>query len=209
MQGELILDAGCGVCGPSTDIAEAIPNLTIFSATISTSQAKIARKSITIKNLSPHITVFVTDYHYLPFVNDFFDRVLFIESSEHSYDQFKLFCETFRVLKPGGILYIKAVFIQDRTLSEDETRLLFEGQQIYASQLTTMQQTTNQITEAGFLIIHSQALDDIIDTAPFAAAMVEHREDSNTFTELGKMHRRPTTMNVLAPVHFGEIVAQK
>jgi len=206
--GHWVLDAGCGVCGPSIDIAQSIPNLHIAAITISPVQANLAKKFVHHAGLAEHIEIAIADYHDLPFCDSIFDRAMFLESSEYSYDRKHLFREVYRVLRPCGILYIKYVFIEDRPLTDEELLALSESEEVYALRLATMRETANAIKEAGFKKIDSQVIDDVISTDHFARAMVYREGNRTELTELGKLHVRPT-MHLHTPVHFGEIKAYK
>lgn len=105
-----ILDAGCGVCGPSAHIAEAMPAAFVDAVTISPVQARAAECLLAARRLSDRICVRVADYHALPYPDATFDAALFLESAGHSDDPLRLFAEMFRLLKPGGTLYVKDHF---------------------------------------------------------------------------------------------------
>lgn len=52
------------------------------------------------------------DGHKLPFKDNSFDLVLSQAVIEHLYDPFTAVTEIFRVLKPGGVVYVESAFIQ-------------------------------------------------------------------------------------------------
>ena len=116
-RGARILDAGCGVCGPSIDIASGIDDVCFDCVTISPVQASIAKQNVDHRGLRSRVRVQVGDYHHLPFQDDFFDTAVFFESACYSYDQGALFQEVRRVLTPAGRLYVKDVFVEDGVLS--------------------------------------------------------------------------------------------
>jgi sterol 24-C-methyltransferase len=207
--GDRVLDAGCGVCGPSIDIAQAITDLHINAITLSPVQASIGKSLIHQVGMADHIQIAIADYHSLPFCGAIFDRVVFFESVEYSYDRNQLFVEVYRVLRLGGTLYVKSVFKEDRPLTNDEQRVLAEAEKVYALRLATMRDTELAIKWAGFKGVISRTLDDIISTDHYAKAMVREEGNYTMFTELGKLHIRPTTMHLRSPIHYGEIKAYK
>src|SRR5579859_2281226 len=76
-----ILDAGCGVGGPSIWLAENF-EVKITGVTISALQAQKAREEVEKAGLSERVNIIRGDYHslsgHLP--SEIFDRVLFLES---------------------------------------------------------------------------------------------------------------------------------
>src|SRR5262245_1173717 len=55
--GQRVLDAGCGVCGPSIDIATSIKDVCIDAVTLSPLQAKIARQAVKAAELADRIEI--------------------------------------------------------------------------------------------------------------------------------------------------------
>lgn len=106
--GMRLLDAGCGVCGPSIKIAK-IMNVAIDAVTISPVQAELARKKVQESGLSDRITVHLGDYSDLDtiFGSALFDRIIFLESLCHAsrLKEVARGCQV--VLRPGGQVYIK------------------------------------------------------------------------------------------------------
>jgi ubiquinone/menaquinone biosynthesis C-methylase UbiE len=91
-----ILECGCGF-GKNLSELQKIFNKSNFTG-ISISPNHIENK--VFDNVS------LQNYNYTSFENSGFDRVLFIESFSHSFNKQKTFNEIYRVLKPGGILFI-------------------------------------------------------------------------------------------------------
>jgi ubiquinone/menaquinone biosynthesis C-methylase UbiE len=112
--GERILDAGCGVCGPSIHFA-AHRKIKIDAVTISSAQVSAARRLIAEAGLDHQITVHRADFYELHkiFREATFDRVLFLESLSHATDPMQPLESAFKVLKPGGVVYIKDFFAKE------------------------------------------------------------------------------------------------
>lgn len=106
-----ILDAGCGVCGPSIYFAKNL-DLQIEALTVSGLQVKIANKNVTSENLTEKIHITKGDYSHLEkyYSPDYFDQVLFLESLGHAEDSAKVIESAYNVIKPGGFIYIKDYF---------------------------------------------------------------------------------------------------
>ena len=106
--GMRVLDAGCGICGPSIRIAR-IANVSIDAVTISPVQAELARKRVQDAGLADRITVHLGDFAGLAaiFGPDRFDRIIFLESLCHArrLDEVTRGCRD--VLRPGGQVYVK------------------------------------------------------------------------------------------------------
>ena len=82
--GDRVLDAACGVCGPSIDIARSIPDVKIDAVTLSPSQATLARDAVRNAGLTDQVQIHVCDYHDLPFEAKRFDVVFCFESCDLS-----------------------------------------------------------------------------------------------------------------------------
>jgi SAM-dependent methyltransferase len=109
--GERILDAGCGIGGPSRYFASH-RDISIAAVTISPAQAVEGRRLNAEAGLDERIATYLADFHRLHelFPPASFDRVLFLESMSHASDALGPLQSAFRVLKPGGTVYIKDFF---------------------------------------------------------------------------------------------------
>lgn len=112
--GQRVLDAGCGVCGPAIRIAELL-DVEISAVTISQRQVEMAREKIHARQFSERIEVIRGDYHYLDalYPDEHFDVILFLESLSHAADPQKVVKAAAKVLKPGGWIYVKDVFARE------------------------------------------------------------------------------------------------
>jgi ubiquinone/menaquinone biosynthesis C-methylase UbiE len=205
--GQHVLDAGCGVCGPSIDIVQSIGDLKVDAITLSTAQAETAKKLIHEAGLTEKIQVHIGDYHHLPFADETFDVVFFFESTGYSYDQQKLFTEAYRVLKKGGKLYIKDVFSKEPPLSEQEQQEILEFNRVYAQyQTPCLSETVEKVLSLGFHEVTHFDLNQIMSLEEFRKAMFEYKYGFPLLTEFGKVHYRSVQS---LPVFFAEIKAYK
>ncbi|RKZ51721.1 MAG: hypothetical protein DRR16_24970 [Candidatus Parabeggiatoa sp. nov. 3] len=205
--GQHVLDAGCGVCGPSIDIVQSIGDLKVDAITLSTAQAETAKKLIHEAGLTEKIQVHIGDYHHLPFADETFDVVFFFESTGYSYDQQKLFTEAYRVLKKGGKLYIKDVFSKEAPLSDQEQQELLEFNRVYAQyQTPCLSKTQTAILATDFQEVTCHNMSHNITTEELDKTMFEYKHGFPFLTEFGKAHYRPFQC---LPVLFAEIKAYK
>jgi cyclopropane fatty-acyl-phospholipid synthase-like methyltransferase len=205
--GHHVLDAGCGVCGPSIDIAKNIEGVRIDAITLSPAQANTARELVQQAGLAERIQVHIGDYHHLRFADRVFDIVFFFESTGYSYDRQRLFTEVYRVLRPGGSLYIKDVFSKDFPLSDQEQQELLEFDWVYAQYKTPqMSETVEAISAVGFQKVEGRDLSKIFNTIQFDKAIHEYKNGFPILTEFGKFHYRQFQC---LPIFFGEIKAVK
>jgi ubiquinone/menaquinone biosynthesis C-methylase UbiE len=204
--GYYVLDAGCGVCGPSIDIAQHIEGVRIEAITLSSAQANTARELVQQAGLADRIQIHVGDFHHLPFANEVFDLAFFFESSGYSYRHQRLFAEVYRVLRPGGRLYIKEPFSKEPPLSDQEQHELAEMNRIYAYKIARMSEVVEAISAVGFQNVISRDLSEIVSTKYFDKAIVEFKHGLPCVTEFGKFHYYPYQIK---PTFFGEIKASK
>lgn len=122
--GQRVLDAGCGVCGPSIYFANK-RKIQIEAVTISSFQKEKALEHIEQFELRDRIHVQQGDYHHLPdlFPSNYFDTILFLESFSHAINPEHVLQGAYKVLKPGGVLYIKDLFRKRGANEEEQDRI--------------------------------------------------------------------------------------
>jgi cyclopropane fatty-acyl-phospholipid synthase-like methyltransferase len=204
--GQKVLDAGCGVCGPAIAIASAIPGVTIDGVTLSPVQATIARDLIQEAALEDRVRVHIGDYHHLPFSDETFDVAYFFESSGYSHDPSRLFKEMYRLVRPGGILYIKDIFKRAGSLTEREKEELALFDRIYVYRTASLLETAEAVEAAGFRIDFARNLSGSVSGARWRAAMGVESEKARELTPFGALHYYPFQR---LPVFTGEIRAIK
>ncbi len=134
--GDRILDAGCGVGGPACDIAAAYADVHVHGLTISSVQVEMAEQRARAAGLAGRVRFAEGDYHALPYPDESFDAVLYLESSEYSTDLGLLFAEAARVVRPGGVVYAKGAFRREGSLSEQQEADLREYDTMWAIERT-------------------------------------------------------------------------
>jgi len=77
----VILDAGCGVGGPSTQLAKQFPKSTFIGITITRSQIPLAQELARRAGVTKNTQFLLQNYSHTEFPNNFFDGVFAQESS--------------------------------------------------------------------------------------------------------------------------------
>jgi ubiquinone/menaquinone biosynthesis C-methylase UbiE len=204
--GDRVLDAGCGVCGPSIDIAQNIEDVKIDAITLSPVQANTARELVQQADLANRIQVNIGDFHSLPFADRTFDIVFFFESTGYCCDRQQLFTEVYRVLRPGGTIYIKDVFSNELPLSEQQQQELAEFDRIYVYKTPRISETREAISAASFHEIESRDLGEVVSTKDFVKAMFQYKYGFPLLSDFGQAHYRNFQS---LPIYFGQIKAIK
>lgn len=125
VDGDKVLDAGCGVCGPAVYFAKH-NKINIDAITNSEKQIETAQELIAKNKLKKQIQLHLDDYHNIDkiFQPETFDKILFLESYGHSDTKDKLLANAYNGLKFGGILYIKDYFAAEITGNEQRQILM-------------------------------------------------------------------------------------
>jgi cyclopropane fatty-acyl-phospholipid synthase-like methyltransferase len=199
----LVLDAGCGVCGPGIDFARELPGLRLVGLTLSRRQTATATELIRDAGVSDRLHVVNGDYQALPFADGAFDAVLFLESIGYADNLARLLAGVFRVLGPGGSLYVKDVFRRERLWSDQEGRELAEFDRVYQQRTPTLEECARAATDAGFTSIATRELTDIVSTAHAWRAMFD-AEGKGTLSAFGRLHYQ---RHSCLPVYFAELTA--
>lgn len=208
--GDHVLDAGCGVCGPSIDIASAIEGVVIDAVTISAVQCEMGWRNVREAGLSGRVRVVRADYHVLPFADNSFDKVIFFESAGYTDHTALLFSEVFRVLRPGGRVYIKDIFRLEKALTAVEQEQLALFDQVYAFCTPKMSSTWRALQGAGLQPATWRQLDvaEGVDWRPFNEAMWSPGDGAQkNLNDFGKAHYQEYQGQL--PVYCAEITAVK
>jgi cyclopropane fatty-acyl-phospholipid synthase-like methyltransferase len=202
-----IIDAGCGVCGPSSYFAQQVSGLKINACTISAVQAEKARANVAEKGVADHVQVTQADYHLLPevFGGSSFDRVLFLESFGHSKNKPLAIASAWSALRPGGKLYIKDLFKRESSDAWEQLHIDHICGQIndaYEYEIGDVHQVLSAIRKQGFIL-------EFLRPPQVALDQFEHLTISNDFQNLFDIGKIDSWNNYVFPIDFFEILAVK
>lgn len=203
--GDRILDAGCGVGGPALHIADQVPDTVIDGITIGTDQAERARASACDAAMAERVRPIAGDFHDLPYADSTFDGVLFLETLGYAYDLARLMSGVRRVLRPGGFVYIKGVFLEDRPLQADEDAERREVERLYAHRSITERQVLRSLEDAGLVDIERHDYPGL-SLERFGEAMFAP-QDRSRVSEFGRLHHRAALG--LAPLFYRGLRARR
>lgn len=204
--GQIILDAGCGIAGPAQYFAQQL-DIQIEACTISDYQVEVAQKNINTAQLENKVRVQRADYHDINkiYPHNHFDRVIFLESFGHSNNKEHLIHAAWDVLKPGGYLYIKDLFEREAGGDEDMMRIkeiCLEINKGYQYSIADLHQIISIIRKKGFIL-------NFIKTPEVDLSLFEHLTISNDFQNLFDVSKINSWDNYVFPIDFLEIKAQK
>jgi cyclopropane fatty-acyl-phospholipid synthase-like methyltransferase len=160
--GERVLDAGCGVGGSSMWLAENRGAIAV-GITITADQVMRARRYSRERGLGDVCTFYNRDYRETGFEDASFDAVWACESAAHAPDQSDFLREAFRVLRPGGRLISRDLYIRRPAANDYEQGLMDTWQAAWAlPNLPTHERFLEMAQECGFVIERQQ---DVTSTA--------------------------------------------
>ncbi len=201
-----VLDAGCGVCGPARYFAKHA-GCHIDALTVSEVQQKASQKHIADENLQDKITVHLQDYHEADklFPKDHFDIAYFLESFGHSRDKEKLLKSIWKVLKPGGEVYIKDLFrrVSDNWLVQrkidSEIKKINEA---YYYDVADLNEFVDMVRKIGYVIVFIKTIDIPLED-------FENLSISNEFQELTGIAKIDNWEKYIFPIDFFEVKLYK
>jgi ubiquinone/menaquinone biosynthesis C-methylase UbiE len=204
--GMKVLDAGCGVCGPALFFAQHY-QVQIDAVTASKVQADAARERITAAGMGENVRVVQGDYHHLStqFAAGTYDVVYFLESFGHSFDKQAAIASAWEMLKPGGRLYIKDLFVKEPSIPDHAAQIAHNVARIneaYRYNVGDLYAVLEAIRQQGFILSALKTID--IPLHDF-----ENLTISNDFQELTGIHRIDNLQQYLFPVDFFEVICIK
>jgi cyclopropane fatty-acyl-phospholipid synthase-like methyltransferase len=161
--GQTILDAGCGNCEPSVYFATKF-KIQIEALTISQQQVQEAAKRITENKLENAIHVRQGDYHELDLIYpaNSFDKVLFLESLGHAGTPPAVISSAYKVLKPGGEIYIKDFYPKkpsDAGILKKINSIIDNLNHHYSYNTLDLNDTINALRASNFEIVFIKQID--------------------------------------------------
>ncbi len=165
--GQRIVDAGCGICGPAIYFAQNRA-VHIEAITLSGVQTSIANERISAAGLQELITCKQGDFRLMDsLVTSGMDGVIFLESLGHSTNAQMAILAAYRVLRTGGFIYIKDFFPRESANPETQQRIdktIDNINRAYNYAVLDLNQTLSHLRKAGFVIDFIQSLNFESDT---------------------------------------------
>lgn len=161
--GMRVLDAGCGIAGPALWLARhrglEVEALNVSPAQVAEARARVAAaRAIGADEASGRVVVTEGDYHRLDelYAPASFDAVLFLESLVHSDHPRRVLEAACRVLKPGGVLYVKDLFqrahIADRGERARVRRVIANVNRYFSLNVKSQAEFLAALRDAGFAL---------------------------------------------------------
>ena len=119
---DYVLDAGCGVGGPSFSMAENF-GVKVMGITLSSKQFKQARKNAKKLHLDNLVSFEIMDFNKTRFKDETFTKIFSIEGACYAYNKPKFLKEAYRLLRPGGKIVVVDGFLTRRDLTQKEEEI--------------------------------------------------------------------------------------
>lgn len=120
----VILDAGCGVGGPSTQLAKRFPKSTFIGITITRNQIPLAQELARREGVTKNTQFLLRNYRHSEFPDNYFDGAFAQESHNYAQNKVEFVREMYRIIKPGSRLVILDGFIRDKPLTPLSKKVL-------------------------------------------------------------------------------------
>lgn len=202
-----VIDAGCGVGGPAIHFAKLFDKIEIEACSISEVQIEKLKQNLSEIKGDPKIHPHHCDYHELAenFTHNSYDRVYFLESYGHSHDKKKLLDSSWEVLKPGGMVYIKDLFVREVEEEWEQfyiDKICEDINEAYKYHIGSVYETLSILRKKGY-IIHFLKIPEIPEEE------FEHLSISNDFQNLFDIGKIDSWDDYVFPIDFFEILAEK
>lgn len=148
-----LLDAGCGVGGASTYIANKVQCNTV-GITLNEQQRKDAEQNAMAQGVETKCRFYLMNYCATTFEDQSFDLVYGLESICHATEKEDFLREAYRLLKPGGTLLVIDYF-KEENLNERQHTLLHKWLHAWAiKDIDTVSAFCNKAAKVGFTSIN-------------------------------------------------------
>lgn len=200
--GMKVLDAGCGVCGPAIYFAKQT-GCNIDALTISEVQVEKAKLNITKNGLENNINIRKGDYHQLEnyYPENTFDAVYFLESFGHAHNHQLVLDSVWKVLKPGGTIYIKDLFVKKALYKGMEIGIEKEITNIntaYRYNVPDLNTILDHVRKKGYILASLKTIDIPLEE-------FENLTISNDFQNLTGINKIDNLREYIFPVDFFEL----
>jgi cyclopropane fatty-acyl-phospholipid synthase-like methyltransferase len=200
------LDAGCGVCGPAIFFAQHY-GVSVDAITASEVQKQEASQRIHAAGLDGKVNVKQGDYHQSSsiFPAGEYDVVYFLESFGHSPDKSAAIASAWEMLKPGGMLYIKDLFVKEPAIAghaDEIKKNVARINEAYRYHVGDLNDVLTAVRKKGYILSALKTIDIPLED-------FENLTISNDFQELTGIHRIDNLQEYLFPVDFFELICIK
>lgn len=200
------LDAGCGVCGPAVYFAQQT-NCHIEALTISGVQVEKAKLNISEAQVEGKVHVREGDYHTLEkyYPENHFEVIYFLESFGHALNHEQVLDSVWKVLKPGGLIYIKDLFIKKALHKGMEQGIEKEIGNINAAyhyNVPDLNTILDYVRKKGYILSSLKTIDIPLEE-------FENLTISNDFQELTGINKIDNLRDYVFPVDFFELKLMK
>lgn len=161
-KGMKILDAGCGVGGGAIYIAKHT-GATGVGISITPEQIVDAKLNAIRHGVQSLVDFEVMDFTKTSFPKNYFDVVFGIESVCHAYPKEKFLKETYRILKPGGLLYISDGYQLRNPSDLSEINIISTLCRVWRlKELISFSNMSELIKQTGFKLISVESKSDSV-----------------------------------------------
>ena len=200
------LDAGCGVCGPAVYFAQQT-NCHIEALTISGVQVEKAKLTISEAKLEGKVHVREGDYHTLEkyYPANHFDVIYFLESFGHALNHERVLDSAWKVLKPGGLIYIKDLFIKKalhKAMEQGIEKEIGNINAAYHYNVPELNTILDYVRKKGYILSSLKTIDIPLEE-------FENLTISNDFQELTGINKIDHLRDYVFPVDFFELKLMK
>ncbi|MEM9556287.1 MAG: methyltransferase domain-containing protein [Acidobacteriota bacterium] len=149
--GQHVLDAGCGVGAVMLHLARRFPNARFDGVTLSREQVRLASERFQAAGLAQRCVARQDNFENLSSADATHDLVLFCETLGYADAEASL-REAFRVVKPGGAVYVKEILAEERPFSAEEREELDQFHTSWLYGTHTPSEVQAIATSCGFTI---------------------------------------------------------
>lgn len=204
--GQRLLDAGCGVGRPALYFAKKA-GVSVDGITVSERQYNDGLKHVDAEGMGSLVRLVHGDYHCLQkhFRESSYDVIYFLESFGHSRAKKHLLDVCWRMLKPGGLLYIKDLFKKITIVSGHRKTIEAEVRKIndaYRYDIADLNEVITFVRQKGYILTS-------VTTVDLKLEDFEDLSISNEFQNLTGISRIENWADYIFPVDFFEIKCLK